>query len=110
MTAASKNVYFDVLAHTVNKYNNTFHRTLKMKPINVKSNSWAKCSVDSNEKDSKSKIGDHVKISRYKNFFAKGYTPNWPEEVFVISKIKNALPWTYVINDLNGGTKISGTS
>ena len=47
-------------------------------------------------------IGDHVRISKYKNIFAKGYTPNWPEEVFVISKIKNTVPWTDVINNPNG--------
>ena len=54
------------------------------------------------KKDPKVKVGDHVRISRYKNSFAKRYTPNWPEEVFVISKIKNTFPWTYLINDLNG--------
>ena len=48
------------------------------------------------------RVGDHVRISKYKNIFAKGYTPNWTEEVFVIGKIKNTVPWTYVINDLNG--------
>ena len=55
-----------------------------------------------NNKDPKFKVGDHVRISRYKNIFAKGYTPNWSEEVFIISKIKNRVSWTYVINDLNG--------
>ena len=55
-----------------------------------------------NDKDPKFKVGDHVRISKYKNIFAKGYTPNWSEEVFDISKIKNRVPWTYVINDLNG--------
>ena len=59
-------------------------------------------SVDSNEKDLKFQIGDHVRISKNKNIFAEGYTPNWSEEVFVIIKIKNTVPWTYVINDLNG--------
>ena len=54
-----------------------------------------------NHKDPKLKVGDHVRTSKYKNIFAKGYTPNWSEEVFVISKIKNTVPWTYVINDLN---------
>ena len=57
---------------------------------------------DVNNNDPKFKVGDNVRISKYKNIFAKGYTPNWSEEVFVISKIKNAVPWTYVINDLNG--------
>ena len=61
-----------------------------------------------NNKDPKFKVGDHVRISKYKNIFAKGYTPNWSEEVFIISKIKNKVPWTYVINDLNG-EEITGT-
>ena len=60
------------------------------------------------DKDSEFKIGDHVRISKYKNIFAKGYTPNWSEEVFVIKKVKNTVPWTYVINDLNG-EEIIGT-
>ena len=58
--------------------------------------------IQYNEKDAKFKVCDHVRISKYKNIFAKGYTPNWSEEVFVINKIKNTVPWTYVINDLNG--------
>ena len=57
---------------------------------------------DSNKKYPKFKVGDHVRISKYNNIFAKGYTPNWPEEVFVVSKIKNTVPWSYVISDLNG--------
>ena len=52
--------------------------------------------------NSKFKLGDHVRISKYKNILAKGYTPNWSEEIFVISKIKNTVPWTYVVSDLNG--------
>ena len=86
MTAVSKNVYFDVLDDIVNKYNNTVHRTIKMKPIDVISDSYAEYS-------------DRVKISKYKNIFAKGYTQNWSEEVFVVSKIKNAAKWTYMISD-----------
>ena len=62
----------------------------------------------SDDKDPKFKVGDHVGISKYKNIFAKGYTPNWSEEDFVVSKIKNTVPWTYVINDLNG-EEIIGT-
>ena len=54
------------------------------------------------DKDPKFKIGDHVRISKYKNVFAKGYTPNWSEDIFVIKEIKNTVPWTYVINDFNG--------
>ena len=69
---------------------------------------YAEYIKDSNKKDSKFKVGDYVRISKYKNIFAKGYTPNWLEEVFVVSKIKNTIPWTYVISDLNG-EKISGS-
>ena len=105
MTAISKNVYFDVLDDIVNKYNNTVHRTIKMKPIDVTDDSYVDYNEDFNKKDPKFKIGDHVRISKYKNIFAKGYTPNWSEEIFVVNKIKNIVglgPWTYVINDLNG--------
>ena len=76
MTAVSKNVYFDVLDNIVNKYNNTVHRTIKMKPIDVISDSYAEYNEDSNKKDPKFKVGDRVRISKYKKFFAKGYTQN----------------------------------
>ena len=79
-----------------------------MKPIDVKDNTSIDSKKDVNDKDPKLKVGDHVRISKYKNIFAKGYTPNWPEEVFIISKIKNTVPWTYVINDLND-EEITGT-
>ena len=102
MTAISMNVYFDVLDDIVNKYNNTVHRTIKTKPIDVTSNSYAEYNEDFNKKDPKLKVGNHVRISKYKKFFAKGYTSNWSEEVFVVGKIKNTVPWTYVISDLNG--------
>ena len=102
MTAISKNVYFDVLDDTVDKYNNTYHKTIKMKPINVKDDSFAEYNEKSNEKDAKFKVGDHVRISKCKNIFAKGYTPNWSEEIFIVKKIKNTVPWTYIISDLNG--------
>ena len=108
MTAASKNVYFDVLHDTGDKYDNTVHKTAKMKPVDVISNFHAEYNEDSNEKDPKFKVGDWVKISKYKNIFAKGYIQNWSEEVFVVSKIKNTVPWTYVISDLNG-EPITGT-
>ena len=101
MKAVSKNVYFDALDDIVNKYNNTVHRTIKMKPIDVTSDSYAEYNEDFNKKDPKFKVGDHVRISKYKNIFAKGYTQNW-SEVFVVSKIKNTVLWTYVISDLNG--------
>ena len=92
MTAVSRKVYVDVLDDIVNQYNNTVHITIKMKPINVTSDSYAEYNEDSNEKDPKFKVGDHVRISKYKNIFAKGYTQNWSEEVFVVSKIKNTVP------------------
>ena len=74
MTAVWKSIYFDLLDDIVNKYNMTVHRTIKMKTIDVASDSYAEYNKDSNEKDPKFKAGDHVKISKYKNFFAKGYT------------------------------------
>ena len=95
MTAISKNLYFDVLDDIINKNNNTVHKT-------VTGDSYAEYNENPNKKDPKFKVGDHVRISKYKNIFAKGYTANWSEEIFVISKIKNTVPWTYVINDLNG--------
>ena len=73
-----------------------------MNPIDVKNDSFAEYNQESNEKDPKFKVGDHVRSSKYKNIFAKGYAPNWSEEIFVIKKIKNTVPWTYVISDLNG--------
>ena len=102
MTAVSKNVYFDVLDDIVNKYNNTVHRSIKMKPIDVTSDSYAEYNEDSNVIKPKFKIGDHVRISKYKNIFANRYTQNWSEEVFVVSRIKNTVLQTYVISDLNG--------
>ena len=89
MTAVWKSVYFDASDDIINKNNNTVHRTIKMKPIDVTSDSYAEYNEDSNKKDPKFKVGDHVRISKYKNIFAKGYAPNWSEEVFVVSKIKN---------------------
>ena len=79
-----------------------------MKPVVDKSDSYDEYNVDSNEKDPKFKAADHVRISKYKNIFAKGYTPNQSEEVFAVSKIKNTFPWTYVISYLNG-EEIVGT-
>ena len=70
-------------------------------PVDIKDNTYIDFKKKPNDKDPKFKVGDSVRISKYKNIFAKGYTPNWSEEVFVVSKIKNAVPWTYVINDLN---------
>ena len=108
MTSISKNVYIDKLDDIVDEYNNTYHSTIKMKPIDVKDNTFINTSKEINNKDPKFKIGDYVRISKYKNIFAKGYMPNWSEESFVIKKVKNTVLWTYVINDLNG-EEIIGT-
>ena len=74
MKAILKNIYFDILNDIIDEYNNAYHRTIKMKPIDVGDDSFAEYNEESNEKDSKFKVGDHVKISNYKNVFAKGYT------------------------------------
>ena len=102
MTSISKNVYINKIDDIVNEYNNTYHTTIKMEPIDVKNNTYINTSKKINYKDPKFKVVDRVRISKYKNIFAKGYMPNWSEEVFVIKKVKNTVPWTYVINDLNG--------
>ena len=100
MAAVSKNVHFDVLDNTVNKYNNTVHRTIKLKPIDVTSDFYGEYNED--WKRSEIKVGHHVRILKYKNIFLKGYTQNWSEEVFIISKIINTVPWTYATSVLNG--------
>ena len=107
-TSISKNVYNDKLDDIADEYNNTYHTTIKMKPTDVKDNTYINADKEINNKDPKFKVGDHVRISKYKNIFAKGYMPDWSEEVFVIKKVKNTVPWTYVINDLNG-EEITGT-
>ena len=83
MTAITKNVSFNVLDDTVDKYNNTYHKIIKMKPMDVGDDSFAEYNEESNEKDPKFKVGDHVRISKSKNNFAKGYAPNWSEENFL---------------------------
>ena len=102
MTSISKSVYIDKLDDIVHKYNNKKQRTIKIKPIDVKDNIYIDVDKEVNDNDPKFKVGDHLGISKYKNIFAKGYTPNWSEEIFVIKEIKDTVPWTYVINDLNG--------
>ena len=106
MTSISKNMYIDELDYIVHNHNNKKHRTIKMKPICVKVNTYIEFGKEVNDNDPKFKVGDHVRKSKY--IFTKGFTPNWSEENFVIKKIKNTVPWTYVINDLNG-EKITGT-
>ena len=108
MTSISKNVYIDKLDDIVRKYNNTYQTSIKMKPVDVKDNTYIDFKKEVYDKDPKFKFGDHVRISKYKNIFAKGYMPNWSEEIFIIKKIENTVPWTYVITDLNG-EEIIGT-
>ena len=99
MTSMSKNVYINKLDDAVNKYNNTYHTTIKMKPIDAKSSTYIDSSKEINNKNPEFKIGDIGRISKYKNIFAKGYVLNWSEEVFVITKVKNSVLWTYVNSD-----------
>ena len=110
MTATGKNVYYDVLDDSVNKYNNTKHSTIKMKPIDIgdttKSSSLERNNKrvyidEHNEKDSRFKVGDRVRISKFKNIFAKGYNPNWSTEIFIVDKINDTVPYTYNLKDLN---------
>ena len=97
MTSISKNLYIDKLDDIVKKCNNTYHTSIKMKSVDVKDNTYIDFKKEVNDKNPKFKVGDHVRTSKYKNIFAKGYMPNWTEEIFIIKKIKNTVPWTYVI-------------
>ena len=101
MTATSKNVYYDVFDDVVNEYNNTKHNTIKMKPKDVKDSNKNVYIDEHNEKDSRFKVGDRVRISKFKNIFAKGYTPNWSTEIFIVDKINDTVPYPYNIKDLN---------
>ena len=101
MTTIGKNVYFNDL-DIVDKHNNSIHSSIKMKPKDVTDDSFVEYSEETNAKGPKFKVGDNVRISKYKNIFAKGYAPNWSEEGFVVNKVQNIAPWTYLINDLNG--------
>ena len=102
MTAIGKNVYYDVLDDVVNKYNNTKHSAIKMKPIDVRDNNNKRVYIDEhNEEHSRFKVGDRVRISKFQNIFAKGYTPNWSKEIFIVNKINYTVPYTYNLKDLN---------
>ena len=100
MTSISKNLHINKLDDIVNEYNNTYHRATKMKPAEVKDNAYIDSSKEVNDKDPKYKVGDYVRISKYKNIFAKRYTPNWSEEVFVIKKVKNTVLWMTLLMTL----------
>ena len=101
MTATGKNVYYDVLDDVVNKYNNTKHSTIKIKPIDVGDNNKRVYIDEHNEKDSKFKVGDRVRISKFKKIFAKGYPPNSSSEIFIVDKINDTVPYTYNLKNLN---------
>ena len=95
-------MYIEKLDDIVNKYNNTHHSITRMKLVGVKSKAYVNFSKETNNEDPKFKIGDIDRISKYENIFAKDYVPNWSEEVFIDTKVKNTVPWAYVICDLKG--------
>ena len=101
MAAINKDLYYDVLDDIVNKYNNTKHSTIKMKPKDVKDDNHRVYIDEHKKKSTRFNVGDRVRISDFKNIFAKGCTPNWSKEIFVINKINDTVPWTYSLKDLN---------
>ena len=102
MTATGEKVYYDVLDDVVNKYNNTKHSTIKMKPIDVRDNNNKRVYIDEHiEKGRRFKVGDRVRISKFNNIFAKGYAPNWSSEIFIVDKVNDTVPHTYNLKDLN---------
>ena len=100
MTATGKSVYYNVLDDIVNEYNNTKHNNIKIKAIDVGHNKRVYIDED-NEKDSRFKVSDRVRISKFKNIFAKGYTPNWSKEIFIVDKINDTVPYTYNLKGFN---------
>ena len=103
MTATSKNVHYNVLDDVVSEYNNTKHSSIKMKPKDVKDDTTkSRVYIDKhNEKSARYIADDRVRLSKLKNIFAKGYTPNWSKEIFIIHKINDTVPYTYNLKDLN---------
>ena len=101
MTTIGKNVYIDVLDDIVKKYNNTVHSSIKMKTKDVTDDSFVEYFEEIIKKSPKFKVGQNIRILKYTNVFAKGYTPNWSEEVFIVNKVQNTFHWTYLKNDLN---------
>ena len=108
MTSISENVYIDKLDDVVNKCNNTYYTRIKMKPVDIESSTYIDFDKMNNKEEPKFKVGDHVRISKYKKIFGKVFVPNWSEEIFIIKNVKNTLLWTYVISDFSG-EKIVGT-
>ena len=102
MISISKNVYVNRSDVIVNKYYNTYLSLIKMKPANEHPSTYADFGNKKiMKKKTKFKTCDHVRISKYEHIFPKGYVPNLSEEVFVIKKVENPVPWTFVISDLN---------
>ena len=95
MTSVSKNVDIYKLDDIVDEYNNTYHRTITMKPADVQPSNYFKYNANSSDNDPKFQVSGHVRISKYKNIFVKGYTPKWFEEAFVIKEVKNTVSWTW---------------
>ena len=102
MILTSKIVYIDKLDDIVNKYNNTYHITIKIKLVDIKPSMYIDFNKENNKEDPKFKVGNHVRILKYKNVFGKGYFSHWSEGVFVIKKVKNTVLWSHVIKDLKG--------
>ena len=88
MISISKNVFIDELDDIVNKYNNTYHRTIQLKPVDLKPGMYIKLNTEKNKEGPKFKVSDHVRISKDKNIFAKGYYPNWTKEDLLLKKLK----------------------
>ena len=101
MTATGKKAYYDVLDDAVDKYYNTKHSTIKMKRIDAGYNNKRVYIDEHNEKDSRFKVGDRVRITKFKNIFAEGYAPNWSSEIFIVDKLNDTVPYTYNLKDLN---------
>ena len=94
-------MYHNVLNDVDNEYNNTKHNTIKMKPKDVGDDNNRVYIEEHNKKGAKFNVGDRVRISKLKNIFAKGYTPNWSKEIFTVNDINDTVPWTYSLKDLN---------
>ena len=92
MTSISKKKFIDILDDIINQYNNTYHSTTKKKPVDITDNTYINFKKEVNDVDPKFKVGDYVRISKYKNIFPEGYTPNSFDKIFVINKIKNTVP------------------
>ena len=102
LTSISKFRYIDKLDDIVNEYSNTYHRTIKLNPVDIESSMYIDFNKENNKKDPKFKVGHDIRKSKHKNIFAKGYIPNWSQQVFLIKKVENTVLWAYVISDLNG--------